>query len=70
MDIEALRHFRFDEIRQSYSKKDTILYALGLGYGSDPLNPDELRFTYEQDLHAVPWSTSWPIRGSGCSGRN
>ncbi len=54
MDIEALRHFRFDEIRQSYSKKDTILYALGLGYGSDPLNPDELRFTYEQDLRAVP----------------
>lgn len=54
MDIEALRHFRFDETRQSYSKKDSILYALGLGYGSDPLNPDELRFTYEQDLCAVP----------------
>ncbi|WP_240540637.1 MaoC family dehydratase [Paracoccus sp. pheM1] len=54
MDIEVLRRFRFDETRQSYTRKDTILYALGLGFGSDPLNEDELRFTYEKDLRAVP----------------
>ncbi|MBT0782938.1 MaoC family dehydratase N-terminal domain-containing protein [Paracoccus sp. pheM1] len=49
-----MRRFRFDETRQSYTRKDTILYALGLGFGSDPLNEDELRFTYEKDLRAVP----------------
>lgn len=54
MDIEVLRRFRFDETRQSYTRKDTILYALGLGFGSDPLNEDELRFTYEEGLRAVP----------------
>ncbi|SEI11967.1 MaoC/PaaZ C-terminal domain-containing protein [Paracoccus alkenifer] len=54
MDIDALRRFRFDRTRQSYSQKDSILYALGLGYGSDPVSADELRFTYEQDLRAVP----------------
>lgn len=54
MDIEALRRFRFDETRQSYSKKDSVLYALGLGFGNDPLSRDELRFTYEEGLCAVP----------------
>ncbi len=54
MDIEVLRRFRFDETRQSYSSKDSILYALGIGFGSDPLSQDELRFTYEEDLRAVP----------------
>ncbi|WP_196053647.1 MaoC family dehydratase [Paracoccus lichenicola] len=54
MDIDVLRRFRFDETRQGYSNKDTILYALGLGFGSDPLSRDELRFTYEEDLRAVP----------------
>lgn len=54
MDIDVLRRFRFDETRQSYSKRDSILYALGLGFGDDPLSLDDLRFTYEQDLLAVP----------------
>lgn len=39
---------------QTYDARDTILYALGLGYGSDPINPAELRFVYEQDLRTVP----------------
>jgi acyl dehydratase len=31
-----------------------MLYALGLGYGSDPLDPAQLRFVYENDLQTVP----------------
>jgi acyl dehydratase len=54
MDIEKLRTMTIDPIVQSYDKRDTILFALGLGYGADPLNEDELPFVYEKDLRCVP----------------
>ena len=38
----------------SWTAKDTILYALGVGLGWDPLNDDERAFVYEKDLKAVP----------------
>ncbi|MBN8992161.1 MAG: MaoC family dehydratase N-terminal domain-containing protein [Rhizobiales bacterium] len=31
-----------------------MLYALGLGYGSEPTDPTQLAFVYEDDLRAVP----------------
>ena len=31
----------------SYSDKETMLYALGVGFGRDPMNEDELPFVYE-----------------------
>jgi acyl dehydratase len=31
-----------------------MLYALGLGYGSDPLDPAQLGFVYEANLRTVP----------------
>jgi acyl dehydratase len=31
-----------------------MLYALGLGLGSDPLDEEQLRFVYEKDLRALP----------------
>ena len=41
--------------RQSFTRKDTILYALGVGIGlGDPCNADSLRFTYERGLQALP----------------
>ena len=41
--------------RQTYSKRDTILYALGVGAGiEDATNAAELRFLYERDLVALP----------------
>jgi acyl dehydratase len=38
----------------SWSAKDTLIYALGVGMGADPMNRDELDFVYEKDLKAVP----------------
>jgi acyl dehydratase len=38
----------------SWKAKDTILYALGVGMGWDPLNDDERAFVYEKDLKPVP----------------
>ena len=35
----------------SYDEKDTILYALGLGCGTEA---DELEFVYEKNLRALP----------------
>jgi acyl dehydratase len=54
VDIEKVKSFRFQPTEQSYTFKDTILYALGLGYGADPTSPAELMFTYEEGLKVVP----------------
>ena len=34
--------------------RDTLLYALALGYGSDPLDPHQLAYVYEDGLRALP----------------
>jgi acyl dehydratase len=40
--------------RHRYTQRDTMLYALGVGAGQDPLDRSELRFVYEEDLVALP----------------
>ena len=37
-----------------YSWRDTVLYALGLGLGTNPTDRDELQFVYEKGLRALP----------------
>ncbi len=52
----------YDELMQakesgltaSYGDRETMLYALGIGFMRDPMNKDELRFVYENDLKTVP----------------
>ena len=44
----------FGALEQTYTEKDTILYALGIGMGQNPLDEDCLRFVYEEDLKAMP----------------
>jgi acyl dehydratase len=39
---------------QTYSERDTILYALGVGFGDNPIDPNELGFVYELGLTAMP----------------
>jgi acyl dehydratase len=39
---------------QTYEAKDCILYALGIGFGHDPMNEDELPFVYEKNLKVLP----------------
>ena len=34
--------------------KDTLLYALALGFGADPLDAQQLRYVYEDDLQSLP----------------
>ncbi|MBT8147365.1 MAG: MaoC family dehydratase N-terminal domain-containing protein [Gammaproteobacteria bacterium] len=44
----------FGTLEQTYTEKDTILYALGVGLGHDPLDENCLRFVYEEGLKAMP----------------
>jgi acyl dehydratase len=54
IDPEKLLTWKFPEIEHAYTEKDTILYALGVGCGSDPAQPDDLKFVYEKGLVALP----------------
>src|SRR3546814_11378604 len=47
-------NWRFPEVEQAYGERETILYALGIGLGADPLDENQLRFVYEKDLQALP----------------
>lgn len=54
IDYEKTKAWRSGEIRQAYTARDTILYALGLGLGSDPMDERQLRYVYEKGLVALP----------------
>ena len=48
----------------SYGKDDVILYHLGVGAGVPPTDPNELAYTYEQNLKVLP-SFVTVARGGG-----
>lgn len=54
IDYHRLKNWSFPEVRHSYSEKDSMLYALGLGFGMNPMDEAELRFVYEDRLQAMP----------------
>lgn len=54
LDYAAVKAWDFEDIRQSYTARDTILYALGAGYGFDPEDERQLPFVYEEKLAAAP----------------
>jgi acyl dehydratase len=51
---DKLLALQIPEAEHSYSDKDTILYALGVGVGIDPLDAQQLDFVYEKNLKALP----------------
>ncbi len=54
IDYERLLNWRIPETRHSYTLRDTIFYALSVGFGADPRHPAQVRYVYEKDLLAVP----------------
>ncbi|MCW8085558.1 MaoC/PaaZ C-terminal domain-containing protein [Sabulicella glaciei] len=54
INYDALRARPFPDVVQDYRFKDTILYALGLGLGQDPMDRGQLRHVYEEGLMALP----------------
>lgn len=52
---EKMLNWPFKEVRQTYTVKDSIIYALGVGLGQDPLDRRQLPFVFEEtDFCAVP----------------
>ncbi|MFN3853529.1 MAG: MaoC/PaaZ C-terminal domain-containing protein [Phreatobacter sp.] len=54
IDYNKLKSWPFPDLEHRYEAKDTILYALGVGCGGDPLDRSELPFVYEEGLKALP----------------
>ena len=54
IDYPKLKNWPFAPIEHTYSAKDSILYALGLGFGADPIDRRQLDFVYEEGLKALP----------------
>ncbi|MGD8310803.1 MAG: MaoC/PaaZ C-terminal domain-containing protein, partial [Chromatiales bacterium] len=55
-DYDKLKNWKFEPVHQTLTDRDTILYALGVGLGMDPLDKAQLPFVYEYDgaLKALP----------------
>ena len=54
INYEQLRKLQFDEKTDRYDVRDSIIYSLTLGYGTDPFDSDDIRYVYENDTLAVP----------------
>ena len=51
---DKLAQWPIPEGRLSYSTRDTILYALGIGCGMNPVDEAELQYVFEEGLQAFP----------------
>ena len=49
----------------AWGERETMLYALGIGLGADPMNETELPFVYENDLKSVPTLATVVAWGAG-----
>ena len=55
IDYDTLMNWPFPDIEQTYTERDSILYALGVGLGNDPLDAGQLRYVFEEpELIALP----------------
>ena len=54
IDPQALLQRPFGAIEHRYTARDTMLYAMGLGLGADPMDRGQLRYVYEDGLAALP----------------
>ncbi|MBH69637.1 MAG: 3-alpha,7-alpha,12-alpha-trihydroxy-5-beta-cholest-24-enoyl-CoA hydratase [Rhodospirillaceae bacterium] len=55
-DYHKLKNWPFKEVTQTYTTNDTILYALGIGLGADPMDERQLRYVFEESecFQALP----------------
>lgn len=54
INYKNLMNRKFEALTHNYTEKDSMLYALGIGLGNDPLNEDCLQFVYEDGLKVLP----------------
>jgi acyl dehydratase len=51
---DKLMALKIPDAEHTYTDKDTMLYALGVGVGQDPTDRQQLDFVYEKNLKALP----------------
>lgn len=54
IDRQQLLDWPFEDVVQSYTARDSMLYGLSLGLGMDPVDPQQLQFVLEPGLRAFP----------------
>ena len=54
IDYAQLMNYEIPAREQTYTQRDVMLYALGLGLCMDPVNRPELSFVNEKDLKVLP----------------
>lgn len=54
MNRDQVAVLAFPEVRQRYTSRDTMLYALSVGACQDSLAVGDLRLVYESELQALP----------------
>jgi acyl dehydratase len=66
IEYAKLMSMRIPEMQRTYTARDTMLYALAVGLGRDPMDRRELSFVLEDGLRAVPtmatviaWTDAW-----------
>lgn len=67
IDYPAVLGLKQEGLRFTYTERDAMLYALGIGLGSDPLDRRELCFVYEKALRALPTFATVIAWGAGVS---
>lgn len=58
MNFTALTNHKFPTQHVRYTARDTMLCALTVGAGADPLDANHLKLVYEKDLCALPCMAS------------
>ena len=54
IDYDKLINIHIPDVHQTYTRRDSLLYALSIGVGQDPLDPRELPFVYEKNQRVLP----------------
>ena len=54
INYEALMNYRPAPVNVTYTRRDTMFYALSIGIGMDLADPGQLQYVYEKNLTALP----------------
>jgi acyl dehydratase len=54
INYDKMLALKIPDAQHTYGDKDTMLYALGVGLGHDPIDRAQLDFVYEKNLKALP----------------
>ena len=54
INYDTLMKCNIPLVEQTLSKRDTMLYALGVGLGANPMDEQQLQYVYDKNLQALP----------------